>query len=432
MKTVKLTKIIVFIALSTNCLMHGMSGDNGSRSASNIASSLRRWWSRLDWLSLSPRPEPDPELLALLQPIAERVRVEQERSSQESDQQVTTQDLLRSAEPLLRLERGPSLGRTIVERFLRPSISLDELVSNTIETNYAAERLNVTARTGQRITSEQIELIVQIFPNIRDLNVAGTGLSDNTLQVLAQQRPFASRLTGLHIGSNSNITLAGLEANLGAFESLISLSVSYNEMGDEDLAIIAAQPFAGNLVSLNLTANQITAEGMRNIIGKFGDLISLNVSFNGKIGDSGLAIIAAQPFARKLISLNLAFCGITAQGIEKNMSEFMSLTDLDISMNPKIGDKGLAALAKQPFAPKLTRLNIGSIRVTAEGIRGNIGLFTNLTSLNVQSNTIGDQGLAVIAQQPYASQLELTAPRTGGTEEWVEQNKNKFKLLNNS
>jgi len=302
------------------------------------------------------------------------------------------------------LRREPSLVRTIVERFFWRENSLNELNADIPESPYVT-RLAVTDPWSRPITFEQIQLISRKFPNVRELNLLGVSLGDEGLRILSEQ-PFASRLTSLTIGGYTRtITANGIRNTMDSFTSLTSLGISDNEMvGESALAAIAAQPFAAHLTELTINSIDVSAPQIVNSMGLFTSLTRLSMGECG-IGDEGLAALAGhQSLASQLTHLDISKNDITKQELENSMGAFTSLTSLNISIND-IGDEGLAVLAKQSFASHLTRLEIETTKITAESLKTSMSAFVDLAHLNISDNPIRNEGLQRLAQLPCASHL---------------------------
>jgi len=324
------------------------------------------------------------------------------------------------------LRRDTNLINLIAERFFEREITLDELNAATISRSPYTVRLIVRAGSDQPITQEQIRLIGQMFPNLRELQLSGVGLTGEGFRTLSKQK-IARNLTRLDV-SRSQITVFGLIGAINNFINLRSLNIAFSLIGGVGLNILAQAPFAGNLTELNIGMNSLADTSIQANIGAFTSLRSLNIESN-YIGSAGLAIIAGTPFAGNLAEFNVRLNRITSQDMKANIPAFTSLTSLDIGAN-NIQDEGLEAIAQAPCAPHLIELNVGMTGITTEGVQANIAAFTSLTSLNIGNNWIGDAGLAALAQAPFARNLtKLNIAETGITNMGIADNIQAFTSL---
>jgi len=371
--------------------------------------------------------------------------------------------------------RDPNLVNSIAQRFLDRDITLDELNTDTISRSPYIVRLSVRAGRNRQITQEQIQLIGQRFPNLRELVLSRVGLKSKELRALSQQQiarnlirldisgnalgggdldgisnftnlkrldvghnkignkgfkaiagaPFAHNLTWLGIRA-TNITTNGVQANIAAFVNLTTFDITGNSIQDAGLEAIARAPFARNLTWLGIAGEtavgtKITTKGVQANIAAFRNLRSLIIG-NNNIGDAGLEAIARAPFARNLTELDVLSNGITASGVQANIAAFAKLEALFIAAN-NIGDAGLEAIARAPFAGNLLLLVVLSNGITTSGVQANIAAFAKLKSLIIGNNNIGDAGLEAIARAPFASNLlTLVVAATGITTSGVQAN----------
>jgi len=313
-----------------------------------------------------------------------------------------------------------------------------------------AARLISLSLAGITTDSDEIEASMPMFRNLVHLAVSSSFMTNQELAALARQ-PFASQLTSLHIDNNHLIDEAGI-ASMHTFTRLTQLNISGNNLGQEGLKTLAQQPFAPQLIILYLIGdrtlrnNQIPVPVLESSLRVFTNLRFLHIA-NNNLGNNGFAVIAAQPFAPHLMHLDVRRTGLTSSGFEANIHMFTSIINLNISGN-LICSKGLAALARQPFASKIVSLGIANNNITVKGMKNSIRAFTSLRSLEVTGNFISheDEGIEAIAAQPFASNLSLTfivvmpgqvvregthpLPNTVLKQAMRQKYKNKFKLLN--
>jgi uncharacterized protein (TIGR02996 family) len=107
----------------------------------------------------------------------------------------------------------------------------------------------------------------------------------------------------------------------------------------------------------------------------------------------------------RIDELDLAYLTIGEPGAALLASVASSrLTTLDLRY-AVIGDAGLAALAASLQFTGVRRLHLQSNRITADGVRS-LGLFPQLTELDLRYNPIGTEGAQALLQTPFISSLK--------------------------
>jgi len=320
--------------------------------------------------------------------------------------------------------RDPNLINAIAQHFLVRRITVDELDAHSVRSPYTV-RLSVIGRSGQQITREQIKLISQKFPNLRELYLRDTGLKDDELGTLSEQ-PIASQLTVLDISINTGMTIDGIRHALPTFTRLRALDVSYIGLsGSKMLRMLAEQPFAPQLTRLDFNGFYSVRKEAIGHMKAFVNLTHLSFAQNN-LGFVEISELGRQPFVSRLIELNLDFNLLYWSDLEEVISSFVSLRILGISGCFDFENAGLASLAAQPFASQLTELRIrntdmadeSDTGVTQEGITAHIGAFTNLARLDLSLNNLGDLGVIALAGSPSMRNLtSLELMFTGMTDD---------------
>jgi uncharacterized protein (TIGR02996 family) len=157
---------------------------------------------------------------------------------------------------------------------------------------------------------------------------------------------------------------------------LSSLDLSYNEIGAEGAAALAASPHLAHLASLALTCNEIGPEGAAALVASphLARLSSLELGSNS-IGPAGAAALAASPHLAHLDSLSLG--------------------------GNRIGAAGAAALAASPHLARLTGLYLGDNEIGAAGARALAASphLARLTQLFLIDNGIGASAAQALEQR---------------------------------
>lgn len=106
--------------------------------------------------------------------------------------------------------------------------------------------------------------------------------------------------------------------------------------------------------------------------------------------------------------LNLGWDNIEDKEAKALLLTFSNLTSLNLSRN-NLGDKEVNALAA---ISNLTSLNLSRNKVGDEGVKV-LGAMPNLTSLNLSQNNIGDEGAKMLAANPNLSTLDVSYNNIG-------------------
>jgi len=91
------------------------------------------------------------------------------------------------------------------------------------------------------------------------------------------------------------------------------------------------------------------------------------ITFNARIGDEGVRLLASSPAARRLENLSLLNNGLTADGAAVVASGFENLRDLNLGRN-RIGDPGVQALCRSTTLSNLHTLRLYSVGIGPDGI----------------------------------------------------------------
>jgi len=266
--------------------------------------------------------------------------------------------------------------------------------------------------------------------NLQALNVGLEGVS------LLARCPHLGRLEQLNLGGNS---VGPEEAAVLAGSSLVSnlkaLELFDNPLGDEGWKILGRAPFR-RLRVLDLGYTEATALGAR-FFARSRSLDSLrSLVLNGNpMGDEGASEILAARFAARLRRLDIAATGksaataaaVASRPLERlrtldlgsdrggpefgrqlaRSSVFPSLLSLDLQ-GLWLGDEGVAHLAKATGFPRLQRLSLWGNDLTSRGVRSlaESPFVSSIRELSLRSNPeIDDEGALALARSPYIENL---------------------------
>jgi uncharacterized protein (TIGR02996 family) len=157
-----------------------------------------------------------------------------------------------------------------------------------------------------------------------------------------------------------------------------------NQLGAEDVRVLAASPYLKNLRALDL--------GM------------------AQVGDAGVAALAASPHLAGLTRLDLAYTGLGPAGARALAGSryLKNLTDLSLLGDP-IGDAGAEALAASANLAGLTGLRLSVCGLGPAGVRALTASphLAGLTRLHLDGNQLGDAGVAALAEGPTPAALRV-------------------------
>ncbi len=181
-------------------------------------------------------------------------------------------------------------------------------------------------------------------------------------------------------------------------------------LDDVTAAFLGMTPLVG-LSSLDVSGCELTARGFGDIVKSrhLSQLTSL-IAFRNRLGDDGLAALAASPLAGRLTVLELQNTGIGDRGViavaESSLLERVVGPGLNLSMNP-VADAGAAALARCPYLEPFTELILRDGRVGSRGVKAlaESPYVANLTYLDLWKNRVGNGGARALASSPHLERV---------------------------
>jgi uncharacterized protein (TIGR02996 family) len=226
--------------------------------------------------------------------------------------------------------------------------------------------------------------ITQVPPGLMDFSVLlrSSRLTHlSSLSIARSQRlcdvvahaPFVSQLKTLSLFAGDADTGAAELLGSGSLKSLTRLELRGPGITLEELeALASAVP--PTLQELSLTGLRLTAAR------RLTPVVEVRIPTLRKLELNGNALTAEMVRA-------LARAPVLA-----------SVEDLDLGNN-NLGDRGVASLARSMYLSGLRRLSLNSNRLGPDACRAlGAGNLEQLRSLNVRTNTIGDEGLLQLAQ----------------------------------
>jgi uncharacterized protein (TIGR02996 family) len=263
-------------------------------------------------------------------------------------------------------------------------------------------RLRTLDLSGDRLCAESVRLLADapLLAGLEALNLSSNRLGDAGVKALAAS-PHLGRLARLDLSANG-IGPAGVRALAGAqLPSLAALHLRTNKLGDEGLAALAAAPGLPALAVLGVSYNGIGPAGVAALAKSLpGRLAVLDLSWNA-LTDEAVAALAVAAGAERLTGLSLGYARLgdaAARALAE--SRLGRLATLNLGTN-LIGEAGVRALAESPHLRSLTALNLGSNQVGDAGARALAGtpLFGRLTALHLAGNALGPDVVRELRQE---------------------------------
>ena len=142
-------------------------------------------------------------------------------------------------------------------------------------------------------------------------------------------------------------------------------------IGPLAVEMLVQAPWAPELRSLSLSMMNLTQESARLLAETpvFGQLTSLDVSFNALIGDRGVVRLLRSNLGRQLTSLDLTDTGLTGRGARElsAMPQMEGLETLRLGHNA-LGGPGAAILLESMHLSSLRHLDLSSARIGSRGL----------------------------------------------------------------
>ncbi len=278
---------------------------------------------------------------------------------------------------------------------------------------------------------------------LEQLDLTGCSLNSEGLSRLGHHR-FSERLGGLWLGENDLGASGARLLSEHSFSKLERLELPFNDIGDAGLAALGGSRCLETVRTLNVSANGITDEGVRQFVRRgaahmahtlffdcnevgaagleslgesahIGNLRFLSLVQNG-LGDDGAKALAEAPRAGKLEVLLLDDCDLGAEGLAAlvSSSNARGLDYLSVCGNP-IKDAGLEAMVHSKQLPALRRLALHKCKITREGGRllGSSSLALNLEELVFSSNSGAGELLEALSTSKSLRLAALSLGRTG-------------------
>jgi hypothetical protein len=239
---------------------------------------------------------------------------------------------------------------------------------------------------GCDLTDDSVKQLAR-FKNLRRLDLTATRVSDVGVQAL----PGLPDLRALHLGT-TKISNAGLK-DVTRIASLRELSIStpgVTEAGLKELSNLK------RLQTLDISSVNLSSAGLKHLA-RCRNLRDLDVG--GRIKEADWNLLAS---LKKLEILRLYRSKLTPARV-KGLGALQHLTELNVAVNPELGDAGLAEIGA---LKNLRILNLQQSDVTDAGLHHLAGL-EQLEKLNLRDGKITDAGLVHLARHKSLRMLDL-------------------------
>jgi Leucine Rich repeat len=162
------------------------------------------------------------------------------------------------------------------------------------------------------------------------------------------------------------------------------------KIGNEGFAVLCKAPALANLRSLNVTANDIEAEGIEALGDRLPELKTLVLTAN-EIGDEGLEWLVKWKHLGQVETLYLSSCALSADGVAALLAgKLTSLRKITLSAN-NLGEAVAAVFAKRAAAlPALRHIELVSTDIDSEAAATLAKKLPSVARIDVRRNAISD------------------------------------------
>lgn len=177
------------------------------------------------------------------------------------------------------------------------------------------------------------------------------------------------------------------------------------------VAQIQAGNFTAEIVEVELPSNRITAAGVAALIDSPIQSLQVLNLYDNQIGDAGAALIAQTEKFKGVNRLDVSYNGLTLAGVQALLGPDSHLTGptwLNMGGN-EVGDAGVQVILESPFAQHLRGLSLRQVGLTDVGARrlGQAADLARLQFLDVGRNRLSEEGRDAIATSPHLKQARI-------------------------
>lgn len=232
------------------------------------------------------------------------------------------------------LVQEPLFQAILLERYAK-RLNIDQIAELCKTCGASVKKLELT-RYWNKATSEQLQSVIDLCPNLQELDLEGCAINDEGMKSIGK----------LHALNSLNLSFCNKFTNIG-LQSLIKLDKleflnlnNCNMISDLELEVIGK---LHQLKHLNLMNCDLIKDKGLEFLEKLDKLQTLLFSNSTKITDKGLISIGKMINLQRLI---LSYClKITDVGL-KSIEFLEELKVLDLTNSKKISDSGLTSIVK--------------------------------------------------------------------------------------
>jgi uncharacterized protein (TIGR02996 family) len=243
--------------------------------------------------------------------------------------------------------------------------------------------------------------------DLRELKAPSSGVGD-----VGARRLLASVVgTGLRILdlAENRIDLDGLRALAAAeLPHLHALNLAGNVIGPKGGRVVAGAPWAGRLLTLDLSRSGLHLHAMQGLAASCANLRELLLAGND-VPAEGAACLAEAPALAGLVVLSLADNPVGNAGLAAlaGPGRLPRLNTLDVA-GCGLGPGALTPMADAAALPALARLHLDRNQLTGRDVEGLVQypVAGRLVELVLPMNEVGDAGARALAGSPRLHRLE--------------------------
>ncbi|KAF0980145.1 hypothetical protein FDP41_013359 [Naegleria fowleri] len=248
-----------------------------------------------------------------------------------------------------------------------------------------------------------------LWNHLKHLDLFSNKLSENHIEVFVSSGFSFSHLETLYLSHNAindegvKILMERGFRSLGMSYSLKKLALDSNEISKEAVKVIAENPNMKNLTCLKLGMNMIGDAGIQSLTSSenLQNLTELNLGLC-KFTTEGAKLLSTSVYLRSLRSLSISANNINQEGaqyLSQPGTSLQNLTELDLNFC-KIGDDGLEKLMSGHCIQNVTDLSLRGNDISERGIeflahpkKRPFQIYAKLQFLDLSQNSIGDTGV---------------------------------------
>lgn len=256
------------------------------------------------------------------------------------------------------------------------------------------------------------------FPELRELRVSSRYLGLAGARALGHAAESLPALETLDLYS-SFLGDEGVEQLVwGSLPRVRRLNLSHCSVGKRGIRALTRSDVGQQLRALDLTSGQVSKGGAGVLAGSpFPELEELNLD-RSALSPQSLRELAESPCFPKLRALQLSVLRIDDESLRAlaDSAHYPHLEHLTLRNNPSLGDGAVRALAEARGLPALRSLDLSRTQITYRALEALANSSRALTRLSLDHDRVGGRGLRALARARFLPRLERLSLRQVGAD----------------